>query len=208
MLGVCMVANIKVLQQLDMLDKKSSKMRLAAEEWDLEWKSLIAIMMSAQSRDEMTIKIANGLFEKYPTLASLAGAKYDDVLTCLKSLNYNRTKSKHIIECAKLLVSQYSGVVPHVLGELIKLPGVGQKTANVFLSELGHDAIGVDTHTAYISQKLGWTKNKVPEKIENDLKLLFPKQSWKRINPILVRFGKTYTSKKQKDELLIKIKGV
>lgn len=193
---------IKAIKQLGLLKSKSSKMRLAAEKWDSPWKTLIAISLSAQSRDETTITIATKLFEKYSSLEKLANAKYADVLFVLKSLNYNKTKTANIIACAKMLQKEYDGIVPLDFDKLITLPGVGRKTANVFLSEYGFEAIGVDTHAAYISKKLNWTKNKVPEKIEMDLRQLFPKKQWKKINPILVRFGKTYTSKKEKDKIL------
>jgi endonuclease-3 len=194
------------IKQLSLIGKKARRMRLAAEEWDLKWKTLIAISMSAQSRDEVTIQIAAALFKRYPSLNALSKAKYGDVLYKLRSLNYNRTKARNIIACAKMLVRDYGGVVPEDINELIKLPGVGRKTANVFLSEYNHSAIGVDTHTAYISQKLGWSKSKRPEKIESDLMELFPKKYWGKINPYLVRFGKTYTSKKEKDMLLEEIR--
>lgn len=196
----------KALKQLGALAGKASNMRLAAESWDAPWKTLITTMMSAQSRDETTIPIANALFAKYPTLNALSRAEYADVLRVLRSLNYNRTKSKNVIVCARTLVEAYGGKVPEDFNKLIELPGVGRKTANVFLSEMGHDTIGIDTHAAYISQKLGWTKHKNPEKIESDLKRLFQKRYWKKINPTLVRFGKTYTSKKEKDELLEEIR--
>lgn len=196
----------KAIRQLKALGKKSKKMRLAAQGWGAPWKTLIATMMSAQARDEVTIVIAGALFAKYPALQRLAQAKYEGVLRVLKSLNYNRTKARNIIACAKAVTSQHDGKVPHDFEKLIALPGVGRKTANVFLSEMGHDAIGVDTHAAYISQKLGWTKNKRPDKIEEDLRALFPKKYWKKINPVLVRFGKTYTSRREKDELLDKIR--
>jgi endonuclease-3 len=199
---------IKAIKQLALLKSKSSRMRLAAEDWDKDWKTLIATSMSAQSRDEVTIKIATELFDRFPTLEKLASAKYLDVLGVLKSLNYNKTKAKNIIACAKMLVNDFGGVVPLDFEKLIQLPGVGRKTANVFLSEYGFDAIGVDAHAAYISKKLNWTKNKVPEKIEFDLKELFPKKDWKRINPILVRFGKTYTSRKEKDKVLSEIEKI
>ena len=97
------------------------------------------------------------------------------------------------------------GKPPHDHGKLILLPGVGRKTANVFLSEYGADAIGVDTHVAYISKKLGWTKHKDPHKIEKDLERLFPRNYWRIINRTLVRFGKTYQSRKKKDEILDRI---
>lgn len=196
----------KAIKQLQFLKLHSSKMRLAAEEWDSPWKTLIAISLSAQSRDETTIKIASKLFEKYPSVNALAKANYVDVLFVLKSLNYNRTKAKNIIACAKLLVKNYAGVVPLDVDKLIQLPGVGRKTANVFLSEMGFDAVGVDVHVAYCAYVLGWTKHKNPNKIEVDLKKLFPKRLWSRLNGTLVRFGKTYTSKRIKNELLGEIK--
>ncbi|HLC92384.1 MAG TPA: endonuclease III [archaeon] len=196
------------IKQLMELHAKSSKMRLAAEGWGADWKTLITTMMSAQSRDETTIPIAAQLFEKYSNLQSLSRAKFQDVLEIFKSLNYNRSKARHVIACAKMLAENHGGEVPHDFEKLIALPGVGRKTANVFLSEAGHDAIGIDTHAAYISQKLGWTKNKrsAPHKIEEDLKGLFPKKYWKNVNPVLVRFGKTHTSRKKKDAILEKIK--
>ncbi len=198
----------KALKQLKMLKLSSSKMRLAAEQWDKPWKILIATAMSAQSRDEITIKIATALFKEYPSLRKLANAKYIEILFVLKSLNYNKTKATNITKCAKILVNDYGCKVPLNFEDLIMLPGVGRKTANVFLSEMGLDTIGIDTHVAYISNKLGWAKSKSSEKIESSLKHLFPKRYWKKINPILVRFGKTYTSRKKKDKLLGKILAV
>ena len=91
-------------------------------------------------------------------------------------------------------------------GKLIQLSGVGGKTANVFLSEYGDDAIGIDTHVSYISQYLGWVESDKPEKIEEELRKLFPRKKWKILNTILVRFGKKYTSRKEKDRLLDEIK--
>jgi endonuclease-3 len=195
----------RALRQLNLLKNKSSSMKLAAEGWGAAWKTLIAISMSAQSRDEITIVIAAKLFKKFPSIKKLAAADYFEVLHILKSLNYNRTKAKNIIACAKIILDKHGGRVPLDFDQLIELPGVGRKTANVFLSEYGFDAIGIDTHAAYVSKKLRWTNNNSPNKIENDLGVLFPKKYWSKINPILVRFGKTYTSKKIKDRILDEI---
>lgn len=85
--------------------------------------------------------------------------------------------------------------------ELTHLPGVGPKTANVFLGEMGQDPIGVDTHVAYVAATLGWTSQRDPVKIEEDLKRLFPRSRWRSINPILVRFGRSF-AKKEKDRIL------
>ena len=89
--------------------------------------------------------------------------------------------------------------------KLTELSGVGGKTANVFLSEYGDDAIGIDTHVSYVSQYLDWVKSNKPEKIEEELRELFPKNKWKILNTTLVRFGKKYTSRKEKDKLLDEI---
>ncbi len=194
------------LKQLRELNKRASKIRLAAEKWDEKWKTLIVTILSARTRDEKTIPIAIKLFSKYNKLEKLAKAKLKDVKKVIKQINFYKNKSKNIIKCSKMLVKKYKGKIPTDFNRLIELPGVGRKTANVFLSEQGYDAIGIDTHCAYISRKLGWTKNMKPEIIEDDLKKLFPKNYWKKVNPILVRFGKTYTSRKEKDKLLENIK--
>ena len=194
------------LLQLRELKKLSSSMRLAAENWKTPWQTLITTILSARTRDEKTIPIANSLFKVYPAVHDLANADLKNLRKLIKPINFYKTKARHIAMCARMLVKNYNGEPPHDFNELMKLPGVGRKTANVFLSEMGRDEIGIDTHVFYLSRKLGWTKNKKPEKIEEDLKKLFPKRYWKKINPILVRFGKTYTSRKKKDEILEKIK--
>ena len=194
------------IKQLEELDKQGKNMRLAAEEWTKEWKTLISIILSARTRDEVTIKTCTELFNKYGTIEKLSKADLNDIEKIIRPVNFYKNKSKNISKCAKSLVKEYKGKVPHDLHNLIELAGVGRKTANVFLSEYGSDTIGIDTHVSYISQKLEWSKNKNPEKIENDLTTLFPKVYWRKINSILVRFGKTYTSKKKKDKILGEIK--
>ena len=103
-------------------------------------------------------------------------------------------------------MKDYNSKIPDKIEELILLPGIGRKTANVYLSQKGKNAIGVDTHVSYISQKLGWTKNKNSHKIEEDLENLFSKKDWSKVNTILVSFGKTYNSRKKQDEILEEIK--
>ena len=197
---------MKHLNQLKELKKYSSNNRLAAEDWKEPWQTLIATALSARTKDTTTIPIANSLFSKYNSLEKLSKAKLSDVEEIIRRVNYYKTKSRNVVNCAKMLVKEYKGKVPLDFNELVKLPGVGRKTTNVFLSEMGDNTIGVDTHINYISQKLEWTKNKKPEKIEEDLKVLFPKEYWSSLNPILVKFGQTYTNRKKKDEILDKIR--
>lgn len=200
-----MEKQIKQLRELKKFVKKSKEMRLAAESWDAEFKILISTILSARTRDEVTIPIAEKLFKKFPNPKKLGQAKISEIEEIIKPINFYKNKSKNIIECSKQITTEYRGKIPHEINELIILRGVGRKTANVFLSQIGRDAIGVDTHVSYCSQKLGWTENKNPKKIEEDLKKLFPKKYWSQINESLVRFGKSY-KKKEKDEILESIK--
>jgi endonuclease III len=196
------------ISQLNELKRLGKEMRLAAEKWRVPWNTLIATIMSTRTNDYVTIPTANNLFDRYQTLEKLAKANLKDIEKTIRPVNFYKTKAKNVVNCTKMLVSEFGGKVPKDFDELIKLPGVGRKTVNVFLSECGKSSIAVDTHVSYISQKLGWTKNKKPERIEEDLKNLFPKEYWTKVNPTLVRFGKTYTSRKKKDEVLEKIKDI
>lgn len=198
----------RALKQLAEMKKLGKSMRLAAEEWNQKWQTLISIMLSARTRDEVTIDVCNKLFKKYKTAKVLSHASLKDIEKAIYSVNFYRNKAKSVKNCTKMLAEKYHGQPPKTFDELITLPGVGRKTANVFLSEQGKDNIGVDTHVDYISHYLGWTKGKNQEQVEHDLERIFPKIMWKHVNPILVRFGKTHRSKKQKNELLDEIKRI
>ena len=154
------------IKELNILEKRSSHMRLAAEQWASDFQTLIAIILSARTLDETTIRVCKKLFEKYPTEKCLSQASKEDIEKIINPINFYQNKSRYLVTCAKKLLEDYHGKVPHDFEKLVKLPGVGRKTANVFLSENGKDAIGVDTHVSYISQKLGWTEHQNPEKIE------------------------------------------
>lgn len=194
------------IKQLNKFEKSFNPgdLRLAAEGWKKHWQVLIAIMLSAQTRDTTTIKICEELFEKYPSLEKLSGARIASIEKIIRPVNYHRTKAKHVKETAKFLVGKR---VPMILEELILLPGVGRKTAGVYLAEVHKvPAIGVDTHVARLSRKMGWTKNTNPDKVEEDLKKLFPERYWNKINFILVSFGQTYgRSPRKEDEKLKEI---
>src|SRR3990167_6224703 len=173
-------------KKYDKLDR-----RLAAENWKQDWQNLIATLMSAQSRDETTIPIAENLFKKYPTLTKLAKANYKDVLKIFKSLNYNRTKAKHVIEAAKYIMQEYGGTVPESIEALTAIPGVGRKTANVVRSEVHNSAaIGVDTHVHRISNVLGLVKTKTPHQTEIELVKIIPHKYRSKVNRIFVLWGK------------------
>ncbi|PIN77008.1 endonuclease III [Candidatus Woesearchaeota archaeon CG10_big_fil_rev_8_21_14_0_10_34_12] len=194
------------IKQLKLLQKDIKNMRLAAESWKTPFQTLVSTIMSARTRDEVTIVVADKLFRKYPSPNKLATAKLKDIKEIIRPVNFYKNKAKNIIECSKKIVRLHGGKVPSNIEELIALPGVGRKTANVFISEYGEPGIAVDTHVHYISNYLGWSRNKNPHKVEEELKKLFPKKIWNKVNPTLVRFGKTHTSRKERDKLLEEIK--
>ncbi len=196
------------LRQLNALKKLGKDLRLAADSWKEDWQTLIATLMSARTTDKKTIPVAQELFSKYHSINSLADADISDIASIIRPVNFYKTKAKHIKELAQIIVRDYNGKIPHDFSKLIELPGVGRKTANVFLAEYEGDNIGVDTHLAYCSHRLGWTKNTNPYKIEKDLEKLFPKKYWRELNWIVVKFGQTYTSRRKKNEILERVKRV
>ncbi|MFH0869371.1 MAG: endonuclease III [archaeon] len=176
-----------------------SEQRLAVEGWAHEWQVLIATVMSAQSRDTTTIPIAEKLFARYKNLEDLAQANYKDVLHIFRSLNYNKTKAKHVIGAAKFIISEFHGKLPDTLDELTRIPGVGRKTANIVLLEVHKKpAIAVDTHVQRISNVLGLVQTKTPLQTEVALKKIVPKKYWTDVNYIFVRWGQNNSSRDKK----------
>ena len=198
----------RVLRQLSALSKDVKDMRLAAESWKTPFQTLVSTIMSARTRDEVTIVVADKLFSKFPNAEKLAKANLKEIEIIIRPINFYRNKSKSILNCSKVILNNYHNKIPNTIEELIKLPGVGRKTANVFISEYGKPGIAIDTHVHYISNYLGWSKNKNPHKVEVDLKKLFPEKLWSKVNPTLVRFGKTHTSRIQKNKMLDNIKKI
>jgi len=196
----------KAVKQLKALQKliKGREPRLAAEQ-SSKWKILISTILASQSRDVLTNKISAILYKRYNSPKKLANAPLSQIKKIIHPVNYYKTKAKHIKETAKI-ISRHG--IPRTREELMELPGVGRKVANVYLVEAHNaPAIGVDTHLSRISQKLGWTKNKVPDKIERDLEKLFPKRYWNSINYIVVSFGQLFgNSRKKEDEILSNFK--
>jgi len=196
----------KAIRQLNEIKNLASDLRLAADGWNEDWKILIATLMSARTTDRITIPIAERLFHKYDSVKKLSGASVGSIAKIIRGVNFYRTKSRNISKLSKILVREYNCKVPHDFSKLIELPGIGRKTANVFLAEHGHGRIGVDTHVNWISKQMGWTKSDKQEVVEKDLEELFPKRLWGEINWILVRFGQTYRGRREKKEILNRIK--
>jgi endonuclease III len=187
------------IKQLNFLGKLAPReMRLAAE-WEKDWQVLISTILSAQTKDETTIKICEILFRKFNSPEKLGEASIEEIEKIIRPINYHKTKARNIKATASLISKNG---IPETIEGLILFPGVGRKTANVYLAEFHKkDAIGVDTHVSFISQYLDWSRNKNPHKIEKDLENLFPKRYWNSVNYILVRFGRKYNRKQQKEIL-------
>lgn len=153
---------------------------------------LVAISLSAQTTDKSVNLVTPNLFKNFPTPFEMAKASLEEVEELIHSIGLYHNKAKNIISLSKELVSKYNGIVPNKKEDLVKLPGVGNKTAGVFLLEMGTEpAIPVDTHIKRISNRLGYSKkNDTPEKIEKKLEKTFPKDKWVFLHHALIWFGR------------------
>ncbi|MBO8160731.1 MAG: endonuclease III [Thermosipho sp. (in: Bacteria)] len=152
---------------------------------------LITTVLSQRSKDENTEVAAKNLFAKFKNSKELSKVKPEDIYELIKPAGLYRQKAKRIIEIAKTVEEKYKGKVPNTLNELLKLPGVGRKTANIVLYvSFNKEALAVDTHVHRISNRLGWVKTKTPEETEFALMKLLPQKLWGPINASMVEFGK------------------
>ena len=153
---------------------------------------LVATILSAQTTDERVNKVTPALFSAYPTPKALSEADLHDVERFIMSTNFYKNKSKNIIGMAQILVDKYGGEVPQKMEQLVELPGVGRKTANVVLGNAFNIASGVvvDTHVGRLALRLGWTQNEDPVKVEQDLIKLIPKEDWVLIAHLLISHGR------------------
>jgi endonuclease-3 len=153
---------------------------------------VVATVLSAQATDVIVNKVTPDLFQKYPDPAALAAADPAVVEQIIGRLGMFRQKTKNIVGLAKKLVAEHGGEVPRSLAELVELPGVGRKTANVVLGVAfqSPEGVVVDTHVQRITQRLGWTKATTPEKIEPELMTIFPRRDWDMLSHVLIFHGR------------------
>jgi endonuclease III len=153
---------------------------------------LVATILSAQCTDERVNKVTPGLFQKFPTPRDFASLRQEVLETEIRSTGFFRNKSKSIIGAATRIVSDFGGRVPQTMDELLTLPGVARKTANVVLGTAFGIASGVvvDTHVFRISHRLKLTSEKTPEKVEQDLMKLVPKDRWISFSHQIIWFGR------------------
>ena len=153
---------------------------------------IVSVVLSAQTTDVNVNKATPALFAKYPDAKAMAKAEPKELEPYVSSLGFFRMKSKSLSGLSRALVERHGGVVPQTMEELVKLPGVGRKTANVVLGVLWNkpEGVVVDTHVMRLSQRLGWSKNKEPEKIEKDLCKILPRSEWDHASHVLIFHGR------------------
>ena len=166
---------------------------------------LIATMLSAQCPDTRVNQVTETLFRRYPTAEHFAQADSEKLEREISSITYYRTKAKTIIECCRKLVSDFHGSVPPAMDQLVTLPGVGRKTANVILGcAFGQQAIAVDTHVLRVASRLGLSHSKNADTMEQELMLQIPQNKWTRFSLALILHGReTCTAKKPRCSICV-----
>lgn len=163
-------------------------------EYQKEHELLIAVMLSAQTTDEAVNRVTADLFEAYPSIEDFANAKQTDLENSLRHLGLFRNKARNINKASEMIIKEFGKIIPDSQEELERLPGVGRKTANVFLAEWHHKPrIAVDTHVARVSGRLGLAgEGDSPKHIEAKLKALYPEDIWIDLHHKLIFFGRYF----------------
>jgi len=162
-----------------------------ALDFDNPFQLLVATILSAQCTDAKVNSVTPALFARFPDPAALAGADSAAVEEIIRSIGLFRNKTRSIIAAATMICDQFGGRVPDRIEDLVRLPGVGRKTANVVLGNaFGIPGIAVDTHVARVSRRLGWTGESEPDRIERDLMSLFPSSDWVALSHRLIAHGR------------------
>ncbi|RLB55893.1 MAG: endonuclease III [Deltaproteobacteria bacterium] len=178
-------------------------MPVARVELDFEtpWQLLMATILAAQSTDRTINRVTPELFEHYPTAAALAAAEVEDVERIVKPTGFFRNKAKSIMGASRMIAEEFGGEVPEKLEELVRLPGVARKTANVVLGcAYGiSSGIVVDTHVGRVARRLGFTTAKDPVKVERDLCALVPRRGWVLVSHQFVLHGRYLCKAKSPD---------
>ncbi len=153
---------------------------------------LVATVLSAQCTDERVNQVTPDLFKKYPTAQAYAGAALEELENDIRSTGFFRNKAKNIQAACRILAERFGGGIPVDLEVLVQLPGIGRKTANVILGNAyGIQGIVVDTHVGRVAQRLGLSANKDPDKIEQDLMAIIPRERWIKFSHQLIQHGRS-----------------
>ena len=181
----------RVLRIIELLEKEHSDAKIA-----LSYKNplelLVATILSAQCTDRRVNIVTKVLFKKYRKPEDYANADLEELEEDIRSTGFYRNKARNIKKCCRILVEKFNSQVPKTMEELLELPGVARKTANIVLSNVYGvvEGIAVDTHVRRLAGRLGLSQHKNPNKIEGDLMKIVPKTRWKRITDLLIFHGR------------------
>ncbi len=170
-----------------------------------EWELLVAVILSAQCTDKKVNEVTARLFKKYPTIADYAAADPAEFERDIRPTGFFRNKTKHILAAAQKILADYGGEVPASLRELLTLPGVARKTANIVLGNAHPEAylsdpdagIAVDTHVSRLSQRLGLVRSQDADKIERELMAIVPREDWFQLTYLLIDHGRAVCDAKR-----------
>ena len=188
----------RALRILELLEKEYAGAKIA-----LDYKNplelLVATILSAQCTDERVNMVTKALFKKYTKAEDYANANLTELEQDIRSTGFYRNKAKHIQNCCRLLVAKHNSQVPRTMAELLELPGVARKTANIVLTNAYGivEGVAVDTHVRRLAQRLGLTENDDPAKIEVDLMNTVPRDKWMRITDLLIFHGRRVCAAKK-----------
>jgi endonuclease-3 len=181
----------KVLKIIELLEKEHPDAKIALQ-YTNPLELLVATILSAQCTDERVNIVTKTLFEKYKTAENYANANAKELEEDIKSTGFYRNKAKNIKKCCQMLVEKFDSQVPRTMEEMLELPGVARKTANIVLSNAFGviEGIAVDTHVRRLAKRLGLTEHEDPEKIEESLMEIVPKDYWMKITDLLIFHGR------------------
>jgi endonuclease III len=195
----------RALKVVELLEKEYPNAKVALQ-YANPLELLIATILSAQCTDQRVNIVTKTLFKKYTKPEDYAKANLQELEEEVRSTGFYHNKAKNIQNCCRMLVDKYNSKVPKTMNELLELPGVARKTANIVLSNAYGiiEGIAVDTHVRRLSQRLGLTENEDPNKIETDLMQIVPKENWARITDLLIFHGrKICTAKKPRCDICV-----
>ncbi len=181
---------VKIIRKLKKLFPKAGMMLRYKNNWEL----LVAVMLSAQCTDKKVNEVTEKLFKKYKKLDDYVNADLKEFEQDIFQTGFYHSKAKHVLATAKIIKEKHGGKVPKTMEEMVALPGVARKTANVVLGNAYGivEGIAVDTHVRRISQLLKLTKQNDPKKIEQDLMKIIPQKDWFKLTYLMIEYGRTY----------------
>jgi endonuclease-3 len=193
--------NKKIAEIIRRLKKEYTGTPQTVLRFSTPFELLVATILSAQTTDVLVNKVTTDLFKKYRSVQDVANTTPEELAKDIRSVNFFNTKAKNINKTSQVLIEKFGGKVPQTMEELVSLPGVARKTANIVLSSAFglNEGIAVDTHVKRLAYRLGLTKHDDPVKIEKDLLAVTPQKEWGHLSHLLIFHGRKVCQAKKAD---------